>query len=445
MIKHERHPTGFLGLCLLLAVLLLMKGASAQTTEPTKRGTIIRAGRLLDVRSGKLLAMRDIVVEDGKIVAIRPASGKPDASVIDLSNSTVLPGLIDSHVHILGDPEISDDDKLKLLPERRALKGAHNARVTLEAGFTTIRDVGADGYGDIALRDAIQAGDVVGPRILASGPAITPDGGSCDNIRLAYQYGYTSPGVADGVDQVQHKVRENIKYGADVIKMCSTGGLLATYGTPGGLQYSMPEMQALVAESHRWGRRVAAHAHGAEGILLASEAGVDSVEHGFYIDESAIATLKKNGTYLVPTLYVTDWMIANDPALRPGAPKAAKLRQVFDDAKRNLKQAFQAGVKIAFGTDAAVFPHGLNAREFTVYVNLGMSPIQAIQTATINAADLLGLGNEVGAIEVGKSADLIAVDEDPTADVRQLEHVKFVMRSGTVYRNDSLKQCQQCP
>lgn len=346
---------------------------------------------------------------------------------------------------MLGDPAITDDDKLKLTPERRALKGAHNARLTLDAGFTTVRNAGADSYGDIALRDAITAGDVVGPRILASGPAITANGGSCDNIRLAYQYNYTSPGVADGVAQVQFKVRENIKYGADAIKMCATGGLLSEFGVPGGTQYSMPEMQALVAEAHRLGRRVAAHAHGAEGIRLASEAGVDSIEHGFFIDDAAIAAMKKNGTYLVPTLYVADWMRENEAELHLSVEKTDKLRHVLAESKRNLKRAFDAGVAIAFGTDAAVFAHGLNAREFATYVQLGMTPIQAIQTATINASDLLGLSTQIGTLEPSKSADIIAVDGDPIADIRQLERVRFVMKAGVVYRNDykSKTECSE--
>jgi imidazolonepropionase-like amidohydrolase len=419
-------------------VLFLIAGAMAQTPAAAPKRTIIRAGHFLDVRSGKVLRDQDIVIENDKIVAVGPASATPAGTVVvDLRNATVLPGLIDAHDHITGDPDISDVDKLMISNERRALKGAHNAKATLEAGFTTIRNAGADGYPDIALRDAINDGDVPGPHILASGPAITTDGGSCDNIRAAYQYNYTSPGVADGVAQVQHKVRENIKYGADVIKMCASGGLLS-HGemNAGALQYSMPEMQALVAEAHRWGRRVETHAHGAEAIRLASEAGVDSIEHGFMIDDAAIATMKKNGTYLVPTLYVADWMPEHEADLHLSPAAAQQLHAVLAQAKINLKRAFEAGVKVAFGTDAAVFPHGINAREFAEYVQLGMTPVQAIQTATINAADLLGLKESTGAIEPGKWADIIAVDGDPTADVHTLEHVKFVMKGGVVYKND---------
>lgn len=410
--------------------------ALAQNTAPPE--TILRAPRLLDVRSGKMLTDQDVVIEGSRILAVRPSANTPvGAHVIELPNATLLPGLMDAHEHILGDPNISDEDKLQLSPERRALKGARNAKVTLEAGFTTIRDVGADGYGDIALRDAINDGDLPGPHILASGPAITTDGGSCDNIRMAYQYNYTSPGVADGVEGVQHKVRENVKYGADIIKMCATGGLLSDKTEPGGTQYSPEEMRALVVEAHRLGRRVAAHAHGAEGIRLASEAGVDSIEHGFLMDDAAIAAMKKNGTYLVPTAYVADWLMQHEDELHYSPAQKARLNAVLRQAKQNLKKAFDAGVKVAFGTDAAVFPHGENAHEFLVYQELGMSSVRAIQTATINAADLLGLKDKTGVLEPGKWADIIAVDGDPTQDLHTLEHVKFVMKDGVIYKNEN--------
>lgn len=396
----------------------------------------IHAGRLLDVRTGQMLHNQDIVVEDGVIKSVGPASAAQESgTVIDLPNATVLPGLIDAHDHITGDPYISDIDKIEISNARRALKGARNARVTLLAGFTTIRNVGADGYPDIALRDAINDGDVIGPHILAAGPAITTDGGSCDNIRMAHQYHYTSPGVADGVEGVQHKVREVIKYGADVIKMCATGGLLSPTN-PGALEYSFPEMQMIVAEAHRHGRRVAAHAHGAEGIRLASEAGADSIEHGFLIDDAAIATMKKNGTYLVPTAYVIVWIPKHEAEMGLLPEQGKRLEAVLNQAKVNLRKAFAAGVKVAFGTDAAVFPHGENAREFSMYVELGMTPLHAMQTATIDDADLLGLKDKTGSIEPGKWADIIAVDGDPTMDVRTLENVKFVMKSGVVYKNE---------
>ena len=318
---------------------------------------------------------------------------------------------------------------------RQALTGARNARVTLEAGFTTVRNVAAFNYADVALRDAINAGDVPGPRMLVSGPPLSITGGHCDDNLLPSEFQATYPGVADGVEAVQHKTREIIKYGADLIKICATGGVLSKGDDPNAAQYTLEEMKAIVADAHRLGRKVAAHAHGAQGVIWASEAGVDSVEHGHLMNDEAIATLKKNGTYLVPTLYLIDWQ--REHAAQANLPDFLKhkMELVSQTAKANAKKAFAAGVKIGFGTDAAVYPHGLNAHEFAVYVSLGMTPLQAIQTSTINDADLLGWSDKVGTIEAGKFADLIAVDGDPLADVTTLERVKFVMKGGEVVKN----------
>jgi imidazolonepropionase-like amidohydrolase len=254
-----------------------------------------------------------------------------------------------------------------LIP-REALTGAKNARVTLNAGFTTVRNVGASGYTDVALRDAINAGDVPGPRMLVSGPALGITGGHCDNNLLPFEYHVTDDGVADGVPGVQHKVREVIKYGADLIKICATGGVLSKGDDPQASQYTLEEMKAIVADAHRLGRKVAAHAHGAQGILWASEAGVDSVEHCSYIDDAAIAELKKNGTYLVPTLYLSDWLTEN--LQKVGMPEmyAKKMRDIIPIVRQNVGHAFARGVKVAFGTDAAVYPHGLYAHEFAVFL-----------------------------------------------------------------------------
>src|SRR5205085_1233801 len=299
----------------------------------------------------------------------------------------------------------------------------------------TVRNLGAAGYTDIALRDAINAGDVPGPRIIASGPALGITGGHCDNNLLPAEYHVQAEGVADGVAAVQKKVREVIKYGADVIKICATGGVLSKGDDPKASQYTLEEMKAIVADAHRLGRKVAAHAHGGDGIKLASEAGVDSIEHGTYIDEGGIATLKKNGTYMVPTIYLNFWLADNMD--RIGLPEFYKEKQrvVGKVSFDNMGKAMRSGVKIAFGTDSAVYPHGLNARQFALYVKMGLTPLQAIQTATINAADLLGWTDKIGTLEAGKWADLIAVDGDPTKDVSVLENVKFVMKSGRVYKN----------
>jgi len=416
-------------------MLLVLPGAiSAQTAGRT----ILRAGKLLDVRSGRVLTSQAIVIEGDKIVSVGPASelkASPSDNVIDLPKATVLPGLIDAHTHLTFDPHFGYETLAISVP-REALTGAHNARLTLEAGFTTVRNVGARGYSDVALRDAINAGDVPGPRMLVSGPALSITGGHCDNDLLPYEYHATSDGAADGVEQVQHKVREVIKYGADLIKVCATGGVLSKGDDPNASQYTLEEMKAIVADAHRLGRKVAAHAHGAQGVIWASEAGVDSVEHGHLMNDAAIATLKKNGTYLVPTLYLVDWQREN--TARANLPDYAKrkMEMVSEVGKNNAKKAFAAGVKIGLGTDAAVYPHGLNAHELAVYVSLGMTPLQAIQTATINDADLLGWSDKIGTIETGKWADIIAVDGDPLQDITTLQHVRFVMKGGEVVKNE---------
>lgn len=317
---------------------------------------------------------------------------------------------------------------------REALIGARNARLTIEAGFTTVRNVGARGYSDVALRDAINAGDVPGPRIIASGPSLGITGGHCDENLLAPEFHHSAAGVADGVPAVMQKTREVIKYGADVIKICATGGVLSLGDSPKASEFTLEEMKAIVADAHRLGRKVAAHAHGGDGLKLAVTAGVDSIEHGTYIDEEAVKLMKERGTYLVPTLYLTDWFLENYQKLDLPAPIIAKAKEVMPEMKKNIGRAFGQGVPVAFGTDAAVYPHGLNARELSVYVRLGMTPLKAIQTATVHASKLLGWEDRLGGIEAGKLADLIAIDGDPTKDVTELERVKWVMKSGVVYK-----------
>ena len=422
---------------IILASLFLSALASAQ--EPTSSRVMVHAGKLLDVRSGKTLADQAIVIEAGKIVSVSPFSQAKRASgdrLIDLSAATVLPGLTDAHTHLTGNPQDAGPQALGISLPRATLTGARNARITLEAGFTTVRNVGAEGYSDVALRDAIDAGDVPGPRMLVSGPPLGITGGHCDENFLPFDFHYSAEGVADGVEGVQHKVRETIKYGADLIKICATGGVLSHGDNPQASQYTLEEMKAIVADAHRLGRKVAAHAHGAQGILWASQAGVDSIEHGSYIDDAAIAEMKKDGTYLVPTLYLADWFLEHAEQVHVPPEMIAKGRTVMVAARKNVAHAFASGVKVAFGTDAAVYPHGLNAHEFAVMVKLGMSPLQSIQAATINAADLLGWSDKIGALEPGKWGDIIAVDGDPLQDVTTLEHVKFVMKGGEVVKNE---------
>ena len=421
-----------------MLVVAMLTLAGQLIAQQSSRSVVIHAGQMLDVKSGKLLSDQTLVIANGKIVSVGASAGTKapaDALRIELPNATVLPGLIDAHTHLTMDPKFGYEE-LGLSIPREALIGAKNARVTLAAGFTTVRNVAADGYSDVALRDAINAGDVPGPRMLVSGPALGITGGHCDNNLLPYEYHAVGDGVADGIAAVQHKVRENIKYGADLIKICTTGGVLSKGDDPQASQYTLEEMKAIVADAHRLGRKVAAHAHGAQGILWASEAGVDSIEHGSYIDDAGIAEMKKNGTYLVPTLYLADWFLEN--AERNHVPDflLVKAKAVMPAARKNVAHAFASGVKVAFGTDAAVYPHGLNAHEFAVMVKLGLTPLQAIQAATVNAADLLGWPGKVGSLEPGAWADVVAVDGDPLNDVTTLEHVKFVMKGGEVVKNE---------
>jgi imidazolonepropionase-like amidohydrolase len=416
----------------LLTVVALAATAGGQQSP---NQVVIRAGHLLDVKTGKLLANQTIVVEGERIVSIG-AAAPAGAKVIDLPSATVLPGMIDVHTHLTMDPEDLGLRGLTISVPRQALKGAKNARATLLAGFTTVRNVAAEGYSDVALRDAINAGDVPGPRMMVSGPALGITGGHCDNNLLPASYHAEGDGVADGVAAVQRKVRENIKYGSDLIKICATGGVMSRGDDPRHSQYTMEELKAIVADAHRLGRRVAAHAHGAEGIRWASEAGVDSIEHGSYLDEAGIATLKKNGTYLVPTLMLEDWLLENMERIHLPEYAQQKARTIFPIAQNNMARAFAGGVKVAMGTDAAVYPHGLNARELAVYVKLGMTPMDAIRTATVNAADLLGWSDRAGSLEPGKYADIVAVDGDPLQDITALQQVKFVMKGGIVYKNE---------
>jgi imidazolonepropionase-like amidohydrolase len=432
-------------LLVFFAAVLMMVGtvSSVSAQTPASKRTVVHPGRVLNVRTGELRTNQAIVIEGEKIVQIAPSSEVKTVAgdtVIDLPDATLLPGLIDMHTHLTFDLASLGYQGLSISTAREALHGARNARRTLDAGFTTVRNVGAKDYADIALRDAINDGDVIGPRMVASGPALGITGGHCDENLLPPVFHLQGDGVADGVEAVQHKVREVIKYGADVIKICATGGVLSKGDDPNASQFTLEEMKAIVADAHRLGRKVAAHAHGAEGVRWASEAGVDSIEHGHLMDDAAVATLKKNGTYLVPTLFLGEYMEKNMEHSDMPEYSKQKMRDVAAAMQKNVKKAFDAGVKIAFGTDAAVYPHGLNAGEFHVYVKLGMTPLAAIQTATINAADLLGPKFQVGTLEPGKWADMIAVDGDPTKDVTILEHVKFVMKAGTVYKNDYTKK-----
>lgn len=423
----------------VFAVVSLLSGLTlAQSSQepPKKQRTLVRAGHVLNVRTGDEAADQTVIIEGDRVVGIAPTGSTPKAvgdQEIDLRSMTVMPGLIDVHTHLTMDTNFDPYHTLTTDPVRQALIGVRNAKATLEAGFTTVRNVAAAGYSDVALRDEINAGHLEGPHMQVSGPALGISGGHCDNNLLPFEYHATGDGVADGVAEVQKKVRQNIKYGADLIKVCATGGVLSKGDDPQASQYTLEELKAIVADAHRLGRKVAAHAHGAQGIEWASEAGVDSIEHGSYLNDQGIAAMKKNGTYLVPTAYLIDWVQQNGnlPAF-----SAQKMRDVSAVEKATAKRAIAQGVKIALGTDAAVYPHGLNAHELDVYVNqFGMTPLAAIQAGTINAADLMGWSDRVGALEAGKWADLIAVPSDPLKDVKILQNVPFVMKAGVVYKD----------
>jgi imidazolonepropionase-like amidohydrolase len=426
----------------ILAALTLFaamaQSGAQQTYQPSAARTLIRAGKLIDVHTGSETPGETIIVTADKITSIAPTAAtpaQPGDRVVDLSAYTVLPGLIDVHTHLTMATNFDPYTELSLTDGKEAIIGVENARTTLDAGFTTVRNVGAGGFTDVALRDEINAGHIPGPHMQVSGPPLGITGGHMDNNLLPAQYNDVGEGVADGIPAVQHMVRRNIKYGADLIKIGASGGVLSKGDDPQASQYTLEEMQAIVADAHRLGRKVAAHAHGAQAILWASEAGVDSIEHGSYLDDAGIAMMLKHGTYLVPTAYLIDWMqqYGHLPVLYQ-----QKMHDVSAVEKANAIKAIKAGVKVACGTDAAVYPHGLNAHELDVYVNqFGMTPIAALQTATLNAADLMGWTAKVGSIDPGKWADVIAVQGDPLQDIKLLQHVSFVMKSGVIYKNEA--------
>jgi len=400
----------------------------------------VRCGKLLDVRSGKMLTDQIIQFDaGGTIISLSSASATKlpsGVTPLDLSNATCLPGLIDVHTHLTFDPADSGYAGLGISIPHETITGVKNARLTLRAGFTTVRNVAASGYTDVALRDGIDAGEIEGPRMRVSGPPLSITGGHCDNNLLPSEFHYKAEGVADGPWAARAKVREIAKYGADVIKVCASGGVLSKGDQPGTPQFTFEELQAIAEEAHKLGRKVAAHAHGTQSIKDSIRAGIDSIEHSSLIDDEGIALAKEHGTYLVFDIYNDDYILQEGAKAGMLAESIEKEKKLGRLQRENFRHAYQSGTKMAYGTDAGVYPHGDNARQFGKMVEWGMKPLDAIQAATINAADLIGWPDKIGALETGHYADLIAVTGDPTSDGRLLESVKFVMKGGTVVRND---------
>ena len=422
-----------------LAVLCCFSFLQAEADTPV----VIKAGKLVDVENGKVLENQMILVEKDIITAVGPSLEVPEgATEVDLSDSIVMPGLIDCHVHVDGE---ASGDHYRTMFQRSFVDNAVVAHIyakrTLDAGFTTVRSLGSQGFIDIALRNAINRGAVPGPRIQACGFYISATGGHGDLVGFSPWLTTVMPpemsGIADGVDAVRKKVRYLVKNGADVIKFGASAGVLSGEESVGAPQYSQEEMNAIVDEAHMWEKKVAAHAHGTEAIKMAIKAGVDSVEHGSMIDAEGIQMMIENGTYLVADIYNDDYIVSEYSKM--GAPDQIieKEKLVGRTQRENFQKAVQAGVKVAFGTDAGVYPHGWNGKQFAKMVKWGLTPMQAIQAATVSSADLLGWSDTVGSISKGKFADIVAVKGDPMEDISVMEKVSFVMKGGTVYKTEA--------
>jgi imidazolonepropionase-like amidohydrolase len=396
----------------------------------------VRSARLIDGRGGPPLTNAVLVIRGDRIESVGSNTAIPSgARVIDLGNVTVMPGLIDLHTHLTSTGYHWEEELLKTTPGEAALSGAHNAYLTLMAGFTAVRDMGPTWpYTDIDLRKAIDADLVPGPRMMAAGNYVSATGGAGDARQFSiYVDVPLVQNLADGADAIRHVVRTNLKQGADFIKILATGAVLSLGTPPGAQQYSEEEIHVAVVEAARWGRHVASHAHGTNGIKAAIRAGVHTIDHGTMMDDEAVALLKTHHTYYVPTLYTTD-AIATDPTV-PASEKA-RARQVAEVQGRSFQMVLGAGLPIGFGTDAAVIPHGKNAREFNYRVKLGQSPAAAVASATSVAAEIMGWSDRVGTLAAGRFADLIAVKGDPLRDITELERVQFVMKGGRIYRNE---------
>lgn len=426
-VKLGRATALFTGLILSCAA---AGGSQADTV-------VVTADRMIDVITGKVVEHPQITVTDGRIAAIaaRGAAVPPGARRVDLPGITLLPGLIDMHTHITSDPRYGGYRGLEFTDNFWTVVGVSNAKKTLEAGFTTIRNVGSQNFDDVAIKQGIEGGYVPGPRIVPATYAIGATGGHCDTTEFPPSISVPSPQIANGPVEIRATVRKLRKYGAEVIKFCGTGGVFSKTDTVGGQQYDLVEMKALVDEAHMLGLKVAVHAHGTAGIKDAIRAGVDTIEHASLADDEAITLAKQHGTWFDMDIYNDDYILAEGAKNGVFQESLDKERKIGLQQRQTFRAAVKAGVKMIFGTDAGVYPNGYNARQFATMVQWGMTPLQAIQAATVSAAEALGRTGDVGAIEVGRYGDLIGVAGDPLADVKILQSVSFVMKGGTVYKS----------
>jgi imidazolonepropionase-like amidohydrolase len=397
---------------------------------------VVTAARMVDVVAGRVVQDPEITITDGRISAVgtRGTPVPAGARQLDLPGVTLLPGLIDLHVHLTSDPRYGGYRGLEFTDNFWTVVGVANAKKTLEAGFTTVRNVGSANYDDVAIKQGIEAGLVPGPRIVPATYAIGATGGHCDADEFPPSVSVPAPQIADGPEAIRATVRKLRKYGAEVIKFCGTGGVFSKTDTVGGQQYDLAEMTMLVQQAHMLGLKVAVHAHGTSGIKDAIRAGVDTIEHASLADAEAFALAKQHGTYFDMDIYNDDYILAEGAKNGVFQESLDKERKIGLQQRQTFRAAFQAGVKMTFGTDGGVYPNGDNAKQFATMVQWGMTPLQAIQAATVTAADALGRAGDVGAIEVGRYGDLIGVVGDPLADVTRLQSVAFVMKGGVVYK-----------